>query len=127
MKRAMKEKLGWSRPLILSRVRRARFLMALNLVVEWREKEEGGMISQLRASLQMALVTKPATIAPPGEESSSAYKHSTHSAVALLNTLPPLRSYHSLASPKPALTFRCARPGPWPPWSCGRGGRCTCF
>jgi len=32
MKRAMKEKLGWSRPLILSRVRRARFLMALNLV-----------------------------------------------------------------------------------------------
>lgn len=48
MKRAIKEKLGWSRPLILSRVRRARFLMALNLVVERRrEKEEGGVMSQL--------------------------------------------------------------------------------
>lgn len=31
MKRAMREKLGWSRPWILSRVRRARFLIALNL------------------------------------------------------------------------------------------------
>lgn len=39
MKRAIKEKLGWRRPLILSRVRRARFLMALNL--EGRVERKG--------------------------------------------------------------------------------------